>query len=411
MEFVIENASKDTLEKRLDVLHQNSKEEGADFIAIRDEMKAIETRLAQLDIEERQATRQQFNTGIDFATVVAGAPAEPDKKTYNASSPEYRSAWLKDMATVTDSKGNVQFSMFGEMTKEERAAFTFTTANTPNVVPTPIQNRIVELIEAEYPMLQDATHSAFTQGFGVPRHKNIIAGDATTTDEGVANVDEEDEFDLLELDGVEIKKHLELSRKMKFKSIDAFEDWIVRHLADRIGVAKEKVILSRLDSTTYGIASSNVKTALPYDDASVLALMAIIKGKGAKYIYANNNTIWTGLANIRDGEGRKIFVASSNDDFSEGTIYGAKIRKNDNLADDVIYGGYTSKLLVNDYDELAMATDTDIKTWKQTYSAYSLFDAGLEDPKAMFKATFDRTSGTEGVQNQSNGQDGENAEG
>lgn len=106
---------------------------------------------------------------------------------------------------------------------------------------------IIDLVESMSPMLEDAEHSGMTSGFGVPRRKSIKAGDAKGVAEGTANDDEENEFDLLSLEGIEIKKHAVLSRKMKFKSIDAFEAWLVNELAERIAVAKNRVIRNRLD--------------------------------------------------------------------------------------------------------------------------------------------------------------------
>ena len=84
-----------------------------------------------------------------------------------------------------------------------------------------------------------------TKGFGVPRHTAIAAGDAAATDEGVANSDEQDTFVLLPLDGVELKKHIKITRKMEFQSIDAFEDWIVDHLAARIAALHHDAIPHR----------------------------------------------------------------------------------------------------------------------------------------------------------------------
>ena len=206
------------------------------------EKAEIEARAAQTAELRRQVgagTVAQIQRQEQEARGAAGAAADENP----ADSPVYRRAWLKNMA-VRDG-----VHLFGELTQEERAAFTVTTANTGAVVPTQTMNRIIELVESMSPMYDDANKTNMTMGFGVPRHKAIVQGDAKGVAEAAANDDEKDEFDLLILSGVEIKKHIVLSRAMKFKSIDAFEDWVVQHLSERIAVAKEKVILARLDGT------------------------------------------------------------------------------------------------------------------------------------------------------------------
>ena len=163
-----------------------------------------------------QLRRDNVATGQIVTTPMGAAPQEQRTAVAGVDSPEYRSAWLKNMAS------SLGITQFGEMNQEERTAFIHTTANTDDVVPTSIMNRIIELVESEYPIYNDATKSEMVQGFGVPRHKSIEQGDAASTSEGVANDDEQDEFDLLPLSGVEIKKHLDMSRKMKWQSISAF---------------------------------------------------------------------------------------------------------------------------------------------------------------------------------------------
>lgn len=309
---------------------------------------------------------------------------EMSQTIYNASSVEYKNAWLKEMAR--NAKGKY---LCGEPTPEEMNAFTFTTANTGEVVPTEVLNRIAELVPSMAPMYEDSTPSEMTSGFSLPRHKSIEAGDATNTNEGVANSDEEDDFDTLDLSGVEIKKHINITRKMSFQSIEAFEDWIVSHLAARIAVAKEARILSQLDNTTYGIAAANKLTNKQYTDANIRLAFSQIKDNGEVRVYANRKTIWTGLFDILDGQNRQLFIPNSMDDPAvQGRIYGAIVKVDENISDNVAYIGIPKKILANDFDKLTTAREMDAKTFVTTIGAYSLFDAGLENPLAFVKVSF-----------------------
>lgn len=376
------------------------------LIARRDELKAIgenpENRSAEeleqlaeernaideiLGERRAQAAREQLTRdGVAAGTIgsnlIANQPAN-EQRDLEVDSPEFRNAWLKNLAQ------SIKVNQFGEMTQEERTAFIHTTANTDEVVPTAIMNRIIELVESDYPLYNDATKSGMVQGFGVPRHTGISQGDAAATSEGVANDDEQDTFDLLPLSGVEIKKHLDMSRKMKWQSISAFEDWVVTHIAERIGVAKEARILSQLADATYGIDSNNIATGVEATDANIRAKLALVKGKGQKVLYANAYTIWNILAGINDGAGNKAFIPNPQaDPITKGVVYGYIVKEDDNLADKVMLAGIPSKILANNFEDLFIQRSIHPKTFVETIAGYSLFDAGLENPKSFVKVTF-----------------------
>ena len=312
---------------------------------------------------------------------------------YNAGSPEYRTAWLKNIAVRNDGT-----KIFGEMTEVEQRAYMHTTENTGAVVPVEIMNKIIDLVDSEAPMLADAEMSNMVRGFGVPRLKEIAAGDAKGVAEGTANEDEEDVFDLLTLDGVEIKKHVIITRKMQFQSIEAFEGWLVQHLGKRIRVAKERLILARLDGTApeggsieagAKIAAANVVTGLEYTDTAILGLFAKLHPAGERVVYANNATIWGHLVGIKGGDGAKLFVPDSmGDPTVQGRIYGAKVKADPNLADNVVYIGVKGQILANNFDDLFVFSAIEPKTANTITTGYSLFDAGLQDPKGFVKATF-----------------------
>ena len=386
----IRDMTNDQLKERLEELRgigENPGERTAEELeGLAQERQAIdaeyETRRQAAAAE--QLRRENVANGQIGGNIMETMPKTEEVRNYDASSPEYRNAWLKNLA-VRDG-----VPMFGEMTAEERTAYTHTTANSGSVVPTAVMNRIIELVESQYPMYADATKSAMIQGFGVPRHTAIAAGDAAATDEGAApSNDEQDSFDLLPLSGVEIKKTIVISRKMKWQSIGAFEDWIVKNLADRIGVGKETKILSQLGDDTYGIANANVATGVEATDANIRAKLALVRGTGEKVLYANAYTIWNIIAGINDGAGNKAFIPSPMaDPVVKGVVYGYTVKEDQNLSNKVIYAGAPSAILANDFEELFINRATDPKSLAEIITGYSLFDAGLENPLAFVKVTF-----------------------
>ena len=372
------------LDTATEEIRSHMNDQDADLANFSEALDWINERRQQLADAETRRQELANRIAAGAGTVLRRSAATPAAQTeYNAGSPEYRRAYLKNLA-VRDG-----VHLFGEMSPEERQAFTFLTSNSQPVVPTEMMNRIVELVESQYPMYQDASKSYMTSGFQIPRHKAINQGDAAATNEAVANDDEQDTFDLLDLAGVEIKKHLVISRKMKWQSLDAFGAWVEQHIAERIGVAKERQILTRLDAVATGIAAANVVTAVPTTDAGIRGALAKIRGTGAKVVYANNGTIWNIFAGINDGAGNKAFIPSPTaDPTSTGVLYGFKVREDMNLADNVAYFGIPRYLLANDFETLFLNHALDPKTFEDIVGGYSLFDAGLENPLAFVKVTF-----------------------
>lgn len=367
---------------------------------ITDSTNEEEVRALSAEIDELTAEREQLRQAAEAAAAERREAAEHgetireeivmnEERTFTAASEEYRSAWLKNLAVVEGRR------MFGDLTEVEERAYTHLTSNSSAVVPTAIMNRIVELVPSFAPMYADASKSAMTQGFGVPRHTAIAAGDATVTDEGAAPTDEQDSFDLLSIDGVEIKKVVKYSRKMKWQSISAFEDWVVSHMAKRIAVAKELQIIARLGSTSTGIASGNVITGtalspVNYTDDQIRAILAKIKETGSVVWYANQKTIYTALTAIKDLTGRPLFLdnTTANDPLVKGRIYGGVVKQDENLSDNVVYVGVPASILANDFEDLFIFSTIEPGTVQTIVTGYSLFDAGLENPLAFVKVTF-----------------------
>ena len=71
--------------------------------------------------------------------------------------------------------------------------------------------------------------------------------------------------------------------------------------------------------------------------------------------------------------------------------YGAAVKIDENVADNTAYVGVPSSLLANNFEELYISNQQETKTFNTVVGGYSLFDAGLENPKAFVKVTFKTT--------------------
>ena len=332
---------------------------------------------------------------------VAGNPgAAYDVTDYDQAE---RRAWVKNMAE----RSNVQ--LFGGTTLtdveraavrhalEQRAEFTITTSNTVDVVPVSVQQEIISLIDNSAALFSDVTRYNMAGQFELVRHKSIKKGDAAETAEGAAPTDiEENEFDHITLTGDEIKKTVEMSRKMATQSLTGFEKYLISEISARLSVACNAKVHANLDSAELGMATANkIQTAKAnvIAKADILKLLSLLMTfnnpapKGA-FIYANNNTIWNQLAAIEDTTGRSYFVSEATDDPTvQGRMFGKWVKKDDSIADGVIKAGFPDLFRGNIFDGVDVTPYIQPRTQKRCYDGYVLYDGGLAVPQAFSQLT------------------------
>ena len=188
---------------------------------------------------------------------------------------------------------------------QQRAEFNHTTANTGSVIPVELQNEIISLIDNTAVLWGDMPKQNFPHQFEIIRHKSIVAGDAAQTAEGAAPTDgEQNEYDTLKFEGVEIKKTLKMSRRMAVQSVDSFQSYLVKEIAARLSVACNTHAHARLVNKDYGMEETNkIKTSTvnalkKADLAGLLSKLYTYNNPAPKgaIIYANNNVIWNYIA-------------------------------------------------------------------------------------------------------------------
>ncbi len=314
-----------------------------------------------------------------------------------------RRAWVKNMAE----RSNVQLFGGNALTDAERAAmrhaleqraeFTITTSNTADVVPVSVQQEIISLIDNSAVLFSDVTRYNMAGQFELVRHKSIKKGDAAETAEGAAPTDiEENEFDHITLTGDEIKKTVEMSRKMATQSLTGFEKYLISEISARLSVACNAKVHANLDSAELGMATANkIQTAKAnvIAKADILKLLSLLMTfgnpapKGA-FIYANNNTIWNQLAAIEDATGRSYFVSEATDDPTvQGRMFGKWVKKDDSIADGVIKAGFPDLFRGNIFDGVDVTPYIQPRTQKRCYDGYVLYDGGLAVPQAFSQLT------------------------
>ena len=280
---------------------------------------------------------------------------------------------------------------------EQRAEFTATTANTDSLVPVAVQNEIISLIDNTAVLFGDISRTSMSGQVEFPRHKSIKKGDAAKTDEGAAPADiEENDFDTVPLVGSEIKKTVEMSRKMATQSLSGFEQYIISEVSSRLSVACNAFVHEKLGDTEYGIATANkiqsakANTLAKADMVKMLSLLRSYGNAAAKgiVIYANNSTIWNQIAMIEDATGRSYFVNEATDDPTvQGRIFGKVVKQDDSIADNVIKAGFPDLFKGNMFDGPDVTPYVQPRTQRRCFDGYVLFDGVLAVPEAFAQLT------------------------
>ncbi len=331
---------------------------------------------------------------------VTGAGVAYDTTDYAAAE---RRAWVKNVAE----RGGVQLVEGYALTdveraalnhaREERAAFTHLTSNTDSVIPVEMQNEIISLIDNSAVLWGDISKQSFPHEFEIPRHKAVLKGDAAKTDEGKAPTDDEqNDFDTMKLEGVEIKKTVKMSRRMAVQSVASFESYLVSEISARLSVACNAHAHERLLDAKYGMADGNkIQTAkaqtLAKADLTGLLSLLYTFGNAAPHgacIYANNDMIWNYIAMIEDANGRSYFVDEKNADPTvEGHIFGKLVKRDDSVADGVILAGYPDLIKGNVFDGPDVRPYIENGSQNRCFDGYELLDCGLAVPQAFAQLT------------------------
>lgn len=358
-----------------------------------DDLEA-ESRAYEAEVEFRNAYSARMRGQVAQALE---APARPvvqaaEERSYDASSPEYRTAWLK--ARAADMPFKVGFST--AMTDAERRSYTYlsTDDNVAAIMPTETRNRIIELVTASSTIYRDITNYPADKVYQVPRHTAILENDAAFTNENTANGDEKDNFDYITLTGLELRKQVKVGRKMMIQTIDAFEAWLVNHLATRMLNALDLKAIALLSDDTKGMSAANKgfasASAATVTDDDLLNLFAHLDTKGEAggrpVMYANYKTVWSYLANVKDDNGRPLYKDSTDTAFAM-RIHGVGVKQEDNLPDGVILLGYPSLIEGAMFEDVNFMRDIDVATRETIIAGYALWDMCLTVPTAFAKLT------------------------
>lgn len=278
-----------------------------------------------------------------------------------------------------------------ELTVEQKNAFVHTTG-LPDAkslpIPTETLNEIWSLISEEHAITKDIRKIFSKAVIEIPKHTAVVAGAATTVNEGAANADEQNTFTSVTLSGKDFSKTIDISYAALSMTIEAFEAYLKQEIAEGISGALADDVFAQIDTD---IADANkletaaVGTMTYADIAGAFAkLKGVTNSKVA--VYATRATVYNRLATLEDTEGHLIFQPNANAEI-QGYLLGAPVKFDDSVAANRLYIGDATKIPYNVVQDIMVEQDRNIKTHVVTYSGYARMQGALVVPTAFSRLT------------------------
>ena len=273
--------------------------------ALDNERRSLEAELAQ--IERRSQIASGISAGSPDARAmpnpitgtVPGEDGEPDggeSRGSIADSPEYRSAWLKNIRKL-------------DLTTAEKRAMTTAAASAGAVVPTITVNKVIEKVGQYCPMLDKIELLRVPGGVKIPAEGTTV--EAQLHAEGATITADNDTVTAVQLAAYEITKLVTISKSVERMSIDAFEEWLTRKIAREIAKKISKLIFlgtgtnepQGINAITWS-ATNSVTVAVngSLTAANVKALVGLLNGEyddGAEW-YMKKTTFFNDFHPLMD---------------------------------------------------------------------------------------------------------------
>lgn len=305
----------------------------------------------------------------------------------------YETAWAKKMLKVE--LNDEETKLFNKVNKITNA-FTHTTS-IATLIPETVVAGIEKLMIEQFPLLADVRKFNVSGNLTMNKHASIDAGDAAWYLESEVVADEENTFNQFTLTGHELAKAVTVSWKMQSMSVEEFLPFIQAELAERMGIAKAtgvtkgtgvnqpKGILPTLEGQALKPQIIEFTDANGLDYTKITTAIAKIHSSllSGVVIYANNNTVWTRLANILDGTGRPIFIPDVTSG-GIGRMFGFTVKAEGSLAnDEILFANAYKGYIMNTNEPMKLVSEDHAKQRETDYVAYEIVDGNVYETKAF----------------------------
>ena len=337
------------LEARLAELTAETSEEKRDAL----DNDALEARISEMEaiqaeLEARRQAAAELEQKAAEVAQMSGEKIDMEEKKMNfeANSPEYRDAWLR----------NLQHK---ELSAEERNAL----VHGDYAIPQETANKIWGKLEL-YPILNaiDVMHIPGTVVLPV---EGTVASAAVVA-MGNAATDSADELAKVSLGIYKIIKTIEITADVQAMAVPAFEDWLVDRLANKLfRKIADLVVVGTGSSTLTGLhtisamSTDYTSTGVTYTD-----LLAIVAELPSEYLpnasfVMSRTTFWQGVKNLNSSSDVRVVNTDVGSPASYNVL-GFPVIIDDNASTDIYFGDLKEGYVLNFGKDVAVDRDESI---------------------------------------------------
>ncbi len=368
-----------------------------------EECQNVQAEIKMLDTNFENACKEAANiTALKDLKIARGANVEVENFEIN---PQSESKLYEDVFA--------KFLMNVELNADEQACFDkFNVKNAAGMqtkeehtilVPETVREQIWQEIGESHPILNSLAITYINSDLSIIK-ETVEGADAEFYDEKTQGKQDEIGFGKLTLGACELFKCINVSWSLKKQAITAFMAYITNKLAEKMGNALAKAVVSGkgkpTESDSFKAQPRGILTALNAESGkpqivsctsaitydNIVDLMALVKSgylTGAE-VYAKNTDIWSKLAKIKDTTGQPIFVPSVTTDKAVGRLFGVPVREEDAVpAGTILVANVNLGYAINVKEDVSFSMEDHVRDRNTDYIAYSLVDGDVLTTKAF----------------------------
>ena len=367
------------IQTRMAAINTEIAQPGANVDALDEETRALTEEYGKLEERQKAAeTRNAILSNVITSGIEIRNAGTNEPEDFSADSPAYRRAFLKDLKGET-------------LTVEERTAMTASAA-----IPTQTMNKIIGRLK-EYPIISAIEVMHIPSNVSMPVESAV--NDASWVAMGTASTDSKDALATVTLTAYKLIKTVEITADVAAMAIDAFEDWLVSRLVNKINKAMAIAIIQGTGSsqatgviTTISTATGTfTKAGMTYKD-----LMKIIASLPTEYSYNASfvmprKVFYEEVIGMEDTTGQPVVVADAQAP-GKFNILGYPVIIEDSCTasgvDNVLFGDFF-EYKWNFAQDIEVAQDKSVgfRTGSTVYRAMCLADGKLADTNAIVRYT------------------------
>ena len=341
-----------------------------------EEKRSLVERQAELkDLAQRKADAKLLESRETSGNKIEENTKMEEKRTFALDSAEYRAAFLKNL------QGK-------DLDAEERGAVTATAA-----IPTVTMNKIIGILERT-PLIAavDVTYIPGNVTYPVEGTTNEAAWVAM----GTAATDSADTLTSVSLAAYKLIKTVEITADVQAMAIDAFEDWLVKRLGNKIAKAVDAGILNGGGSTSgqcLGIRVTKstqdgtyTKTNIKWSD--ITKIIGTLKTEylpGASFVM-NRTLFFNKILGLENSQGNPIVVIDPQAPAKYNLLGYPVIIDDNSTTGDILFGDLTAyKFNFAQAPEVKSDDSVAFRTGSRVYRALALADGKLADTNAIVR--------------------------